>query len=159
MVTAALQVRKMVRPQLAIMGAMSKARLTQQVGVQKAKQIAMIAAMVSGARKPKKSSGGGGFPWIMKKDDETTEVLTDTVLPGQHVHLPLVAVGAFAGTGFIALIAAVAFASRLWRVQRMSPSIYEQVSGTTTPAKLVAAQALSPDGASQTAPESVQPAT
>jgi cellulose 1,4-beta-cellobiosidase len=58
-----------------------------------------------------KKSSGSLFDWI-RKDDESSEVLKEDTLPGQHLHPVLVAGGAFAGTGLIALIAAVVIASR-----------------------------------------------
>lgn len=91
----------------------------------------------------------------MKKDDETAVVVKTGALPGQHAHLPVVAGVAFAGAGFIALIAAVAFALR---AHRISPSNYEQTSRATTPTKCAAAEALLSDGASQVTSEPMEQA-
>jgi len=75
----------------------------------------------------KKSSGGSIFPVIVRKDDEYAGWPKEDALPGQHVHVSLMASAAFAGAGFIALIVVGVVASRAWRVQRTLPSIYEQL--------------------------------
>merc|ERR1712217_995186 len=72
-------------------------------------------------------SSGSSFPWILK-DDDSSGVLKEDNFPGRQVHPALAAGAAFAGTGFIALIAAVVIASRVRWGQRS----YEQLSGATT---------------------------
>lgn len=91
----------------------------------------------------------------MKKDDETTGVVKTGALPRQHAHLPLVAGVAFAGAGFIALIAAVAVALR---AHRISPSKYEQISRATASTKFATAEALLSDGGSQATSEPMEQA-
>lgn len=62
---AALQVRRMVRPRIATMNAIRRARLMRQVGVQKAKQIARIAAMVLlGAQKSRKAKAAAAVAFL-----------------------------------------------------------------------------------------------
>lgn len=79
-----------------------------------------------------KKSSGSLFDWI-RKDDESSEVIKEDTLPGQHLHPVLVAGATFAGTGLIALIAAVVIASRARWAQRWSPLSYKQLTGVTAP--------------------------
>jgi len=68
----------------------------------------------------------------------------------RHDHLPLVAGAAFAGAGFVALIAAGVIALRGRQAQRTPLPSYEQLSGATTPMKLTTTAEPPPDAASET---------
>merc|ERR1719400_2497251 len=77
-------------------------------------------------------SSGSGFPWILK-DDESNGVFKEEALPHRQLHPALVAGAAFASTGFVALIAAVAMVSRVRWAQRQQLVSYDQLSSAITP--------------------------
>jgi len=81
----------------------------------------------------KESNNGFIFPWVL--DDESARVPGEDALPRNHVRISLMASAAFAGASFVALIVAVALASRVRWFQRTSPPSYEQLSGPTTSTK------------------------